>query len=299
MSFIYTPLATDNFTPNANPLNPAHWTAFTGDSNLKAQGGVCLVTTTGNFCGEAYTGVSLPNDQYVQVTLSGWIVGDDQEANIYIRGALDLGVAGYGLALVDNSDGSSTIVIFNNVNDDTLAESDVLSIRSGDVYLFAAIGNQLSVYQNGNLILSATDSSFTSGLTGLETESEVSTSDITFSNFITGSVTTATPGGPITKGAIFPGPYYGSTLATAFPNNILDIFQVVNEGGQIIWNLNYQGVATFLPSSPTPATRLGKFEGNTFAAAFPNPYQLNVFQLIGQGGAVVFHVDYQGNAVTP
>ena len=40
------------------------------------------------------------------------------------------------------------------------------------------------------------------------------------------------------------GSYQGSSITTAFPNvQGLDIFQVINEGGRVVWNLNAAGAA--------------------------------------------------------
>jgi hypothetical protein len=90
-SLVFTPLATDNFTPNANPLNPAKWTTFTSSlfpySALQAASGAAEVTTLQpNFSGEYYSGVPTPADQYVSITLGAWVVGNGQELDIHFRG---------------------------------------------------------------------------------------------------------------------------------------------------------------------------------------------------------------------
>jgi len=167
-----------------------------------------------------------------------------------------------------------------------------LVYKNGNLYVF---WNEVPVAAGASLTDSAND-----GLAGVLIEPHI-LGDVGLVNFAAGSVISANPPpGPITSGTIFPGPYFGSSLAAAFPNTQgLDFFQVIDEGGNIVWNLNAVGTATVNPSSWTNGTLLGVFEGANFAQAFPNPQQLNVFQIVDQGGFVVFYVDYQGLAKDP
>ncbi len=304
MSLIFTPLAADNFTPDANPLNPAKWTPssdIVSFSDLEASGGYAICSQTLIDCTGFYTGVPTPVNQYATVKLA----------------SIDLSImnAGFYFPLRSSSDENDQYTVYCYSSGDsstvdlgcsrliggsevTLKDVPSSPFAQGDVFTAAIVGSSIYMFQNGVQIFKVTDTTFASaGMIGIDIASEADTSSVKLTNFIIGSVSS---GGPVTVGTVFPGPYYGSSLATAFPNvQKLDIMQVVNEGGKTVWNLNYLGVATTNPTNPTPGTLLGVFEGRNFAAAFPNPYQLNVFQVVGPGGAVVFHVDYQGNAVTP
>jgi Concanavalin A-like lectin/glucanases superfamily len=103
--------------------------------------------------------------------------------------------------------------------------------------------------------------------------------------------------GPTTPGTVGVGSFGGSSLATAFYNPYgLDLIQVVNEGGDVVWSLAADGTATTNPVTSTPKALIGRYEGSSFALAFPNPYSLNIFQVIGQGDNIVFWVDSDGNA---
>src|SRR5665213_4094460 len=83
MSLVFTQLASDNFTPDANPLNPSNWTTATdGYTNLQALSGFCVQTASGGSA-DLYTGVVFPNDQYAQATLS-LLTGTDN-ATIGVR----------------------------------------------------------------------------------------------------------------------------------------------------------------------------------------------------------------------
>ncbi len=308
MSLIFTPLATDNFVPNADPINPAKWTVFTDTSvfgSPRAHTGKFESTQAALdgavIAGAYYNAVVVPADQYVTATLSNWTLGNNQAAVIVLRSDAT-GDNQCILDMIDNEDGvTAELSIEEIVNGESNFLYDNLAaiVTAGDVFTFAVVGTTFYAYQNSRLITAIADHQFASGFAGLEVVAQSTLSDCEWSNFIVGSVVSA-GGGPVTRGTIFPGPYYGKSLATAFPNaQKLDIMQVVNEGGSIVWNLNCIGVAATNPMSPTPGTLLGVFEGSNFAAAFPNSYQLNVFQIVSPGGAIVFHVDYQGNAVTP
>lgn len=102
-----------------------------------------------------------------------------------------------------------------------------------------------------------------------------------------------------TSGSVGVGSYGGKTLAEAFynPHN-LDLLQVVNEGGDVVWNLTYDGTATASPGSSTHNALLGVYAGETFALAFPNPYSQDILQIIGPGDTVEFWVDSTGAAHT-
>jgi hypothetical protein len=117
--------------------------------------------------------------------------------------------------------------------------------------------------------------------------------DVQISNFSGGSITNPPPTPP-TKGTIV-GPYYGATLAQAFTNpQGLDILQVADQDGNCIWKLTNTGATVMNPTSYTSEALLARYQGNTIAEAFTNPYNLNLLQILSQGGAVVFYVDYTG-----
>ena len=92
------------------------------------------------------------------------------------------------------------------------------------------------------------------------------------------------------------GVYSGSSYATAFTNpSNLDLIQVVDEGGSVVWNLDYAGTANVNPGSPTSEALLAQYFGATLAAAFDNPSSLDLLQIISPvGGSVVNYVDYAG-----
>lgn len=103
-----------------------------------------------------------------------------------------------------------------------------------------------------------------------------------------------------TDGAVGVGTFFadGLTLAIAFSNPLnLDLIQVVDKQGNAGWNLTAGGVVNTNPASPTSNALLGRYRGATFAQAFSNnPMGYDVFQVVGPGGASIFHVNHAGTA---
>lgn len=102
----------------------------------------------------------------------------------------------------------------------------------------------------------------------------------------------------------------GTSWATAFPqvtpngvgNQNIDILQIIDEGGNVLLNVDYAGVV-HNPASGTTGnnTRLGQYftrktSGTTaqlFADAFTNPSNLDIIQVYNQG-SVAKYIDYLG-----
>jgi hypothetical protein len=103
-----------------------------------------------------------------------------------------------------------------------------------------------------------------------------------------------------TDGSIGAGTHFveASNLAAAFSNpQKLDLIQVVNSAGKVVWNLTPDGAVHPNPSAPSDGALLGQFRGASFVEAFAdNPMQYDIFQVVGPGGTGVFHVDYTGAA---
>lgn len=94
------------------------------------------------------------------------------------------------------------------------------------------------------------------------------------------------------------GVYSGKTFAAAFSNpSQLDILQIRSEGGTIVWNLSATGVASNNPVSPTKKALISRYQAQSVAAAWYNPSQLDILQVVSPvGDSVILHVDYLGVA---
>lgn len=104
-----------------------------------------------------------------------------------------------------------------------------------------------------------------------------------------------------TNGTVMKGQFFGATLAACFTNpGALDLFQVINSSGKVVWTISSTGVVTTNPSTPTTYSLLAPNYGSSFSNAVGlNPGNLDVLQVVNEGGAVVFHVDSLGNSYTP
>jgi len=112
---------------------------------------------------------------------------------------------------------------------------------------------------------------------------------------------------------------FGSSLQNAFaqlngngvaPQN-LDLIQIVIPGDTptgsvtVVLNVDYTGAVHNPAVNPTNGTRIGVFQspsisGGTiaqyFAAAFTNPQQADILQVINDGGNISYYLNYQGVA---
>lgn len=82
----------------------------------------------------------------------------------------------------------------------------------------------------------------------------------------------------------------------------LDIIQVINQGGKVVWNLDATGTANVNPANPSKVAghfraAVAQYLGSSLGA-IPNPQKLDIYQC-HDGSKVVFHVDFNGNAFAP
>ena len=106
----------------------------------------------------------------------------------------------------------------------------------------------------------------------------------------------------------------GASVQQAWPNvggpaQNLDLLQIIDGNGNILVNVDYLGTVHKPASNATTtgggigATRIGQFKtyltsasttAQLFAAAFSNPSQLDIIQVIVQGGNVAYWLDFLG-----
>lgn len=111
----------------------------------------------------------------------------------------------------------------------------------------------------------------------------------------------------------------GSSVLTAWPqvtpNGVasqnLDLIQICRQGesgsdtpGMLV-NVDHTGAVHFPAVNPTPGTRVGVFYtrlsstnslAQIFADTFSNPSQLDILQVINNGGNISYYLNYQGVA---
>jgi len=161
---IFTQIVSDNFTPDANPLNPAHWTLPPGGFNaLKALSGKCQDNGGGD--GAAiYTGAVFPSDQYMQVTLNALNVGDLIELSVRQDAA---GITSDFIDLSNNGGGTMTLKVFNGDVNPAIYTNSALSFSFGDTFRLAVLGPAIYVYHNGVLLTQQTETTPQAGTPGI------------------------------------------------------------------------------------------------------------------------------------
>ena len=95
------------------------------------------------------------------------------------------------------------------------------------------------------------------------------------------------------------GVFSGATFAAAFTNPAsLDVLQVVNEGGSVVYSIDSAGTAHTNPTSPTSEALMWLLQGSSLANAFQNEAnQLDLFQIYSPTGQTLeYYVDFSGVA---
>jgi len=186
-----TVLASDNFNrANQNPIG-SPWTNFQGNAQLISNALSPAVVTANISAAVIYTGITWPNDQFSQASLTQLITGEGYAALVlrhttggdYYYCGFDAspGFGGMGV--------STTIHIWRFVGGSlTSLTSGFTTPHVNDVFSCQAVGSAISFSQNGTLLLSAMDSSpITSGSAGLFVQSAAGTlpnvTDITWDNW--------------------------------------------------------------------------------------------------------------------
>lgn len=97
-----------------------------------------------------------------------------------------------------------------------------------------------------------------------------------------------------TNGTVI-GQFEGTSWATAFTNfSKQDILQVLNQGGKVVFSIDYLGAAHTNPSTPTPTALYQQNGAASLALAFTNPSGLDLLQISSPGGNIVKYVDHLG-----
>jgi hypothetical protein len=158
--------ASDAFTSGAGPLG-ANWTTQTGKSAPQIiAGNLAESTATGVWCGAVYTGLSFSNDQYSEITVHALT------ANNFITGMVRADIASwtdyeFNLTGPINSAYTSCAIfkVLNGVRTQVGPTAQVTP-QVGDVFRLQALGNVISLFQNGFQILRVQDTSIASGKPG-------------------------------------------------------------------------------------------------------------------------------------
>lgn len=318
MSLVFTQIATDNFTPDANPLNPAKWQTFTGLPSFIATGGVAecgLLSSSANI----YIGASFSADQYVSFTVTQLLVSPN-DISAVLRSDGSATTVGYLIFFTQNGDGTCEIDMLADGVFSALNPAQPFSL--GDEFTCGVIGSTIYILQNGTQIYSGSHTS-TSTAThpGLFSDGPTaSQSEIQISNFKAGNLSASStvpstefalkiiPGDSSKDylqvldskrnviGWIDPNGLRGGTLGTAgntaprqyaqwvIPDNVSkDYLKLVNSSGVTVAYINPSGV--YVTDSLSTNDAKITLKGNA---------SQDFIQLKDSKGAVIGGINYTG-----
>lgn len=190
------PISTDNFTPNANPLNPANWQQSTdmvgAFEPLQALNGTCVATSDDSIdFGELWIGSVIPGDQYFSIKLNSVVSDGFSGFAAFMRSSPDM-MNQYEIGVYNLGDGTHmriVVGVFVNGEEYDFASLESFPYSNNDVFTFAAVGTSIYVFQNDVCILRGSDSTFSSGLLGVDINpfTTPNVSAVVLSEFTTGS----------------------------------------------------------------------------------------------------------------
>ena len=185
-----TTLASDNFNrANVNPLAP-NWTTIPGGTfgNAQIVSNQAVNTTAGAAADVSYTGISWPNDQWSQVTISTFPAGNSF-AGVSLRGSAS--VSSDYRVFGDSNTKFIVSKIVSGTSTNLTNQNGTVAV--GDVITGAIVGTQISGYQNGNLLFTVSDSSLASGNAGILVDSVTNLSNAAVDNWSGGSLADPPP----------------------------------------------------------------------------------------------------------
>ena len=193
-----TPNTSDSFNrANENPLNPTNWSATLpiggGPSDyaaLQVVNDTCEGTVNSQISAELFT-PSTPNDQYTQVTIA--TMSSDSSVLLLLRYAnnnyyrLDLNGSDFSDFFIKAQISSVTAGVKTTLASiiNTFTWNGLINVN--DVWVFAAAGTGLYVFVNGVTVWDVTDSTYSSGITGLGLSNLSSVSATAVTNFVMGA----------------------------------------------------------------------------------------------------------------
>jgi hypothetical protein len=189
----FPPVTFSSNLTNQNPLNPALWSRYplpppaSGPlPPLQITNSLIIPTVNTGDCGQIYTGVAFPADQFAEITIGQLAVDGECGPTVRVTqtGGYAVSVLGppsaalISLLIADFVHASNELGTFNAV------------INPGDVVRLSVAGTALTVTLNGVKIITANDSSQTSGSPGLFINTFNVLAATTVTNFSAGATST-------------------------------------------------------------------------------------------------------------
>jgi len=194
-----TTLVTDNFNrADSNPLD-GNWTQLASGGGF---GPAQLVSnavegaTAGVNADSWNNGISWPNDQWAQVTVTAL---NNSFIGVSLRQSLIGAQTAYRFVYGQGSTGGSVPYIIQKAVAASFStlKSGSSTLNNGDVISAEAIGTTLNLYVNGSLIDTTTDGAITSGAGGFMIAPITSAANAILDDFSGGGFTSATSAQPV------------------------------------------------------------------------------------------------------
>ena len=260
-----TTLATADFSgANANPIGGS-WTTMNAGAGFGASQLVSNTvepTAINTNCYSYWNGISWANDQWASATLS---VATSASVGVALRESTSGAQTAYLFYFAGPAGGLGSTGSFqigkHVAGTFTSLATFAGTANIGDVITGSAVGTTLSLYQNGNLLISLTDASIASGAAGL-VENATVTANAKISAWTGGSVVNAPP--------------YGSGPGTTFVSSPIPV-TVTNSSGHslgltspsVSGKMGQSTPVCFTDPSGNEYTTTGSSVGNEIGAPTP------------------------------
>jgi hypothetical protein len=186
-------IASDNFQrANENPLSDGgNWSIAPGANAEKIVSNAVEPTIANAYCISYWNALSWPNNQYSEITIGSFTGAGYMGPAVRIEtGGTQVNQYWGQLEYESNSTLLPRLVLDNNGSAINLIVGNIIPFSTGDVWRLSVMGTTLTLYQNAIQILTAMDSTFSSGAAGLGHYSESAITSNTISAWDAGNLLT-------------------------------------------------------------------------------------------------------------
>lgn len=188
--------AIDNYNRvNSSPISP-NWTTTSGLNNIRLISGSSSPASTSIWCGAFWNSIAFTANQYAEITIGGLnaagttffngLTGVNTWAGPVVRAGPSQ--FGYMAAVNGPTNGTCLIRICKVADPATFLATFTATVNTGDSIRIEAIGTAISVYKNGTLVGSVTDSTFAGGAPGVAQFSNLTVNDSSILLFAGGNI---------------------------------------------------------------------------------------------------------------
>ena len=186
-------LANDNFDrANNTDLGSAWEAGYTSEPNAQIVGNAVRGTVLGGNSVESYNAVSLPNDQWAQVTIKTISGTAEKRIAVLLRTSAPATWNGYACVAGKNT-GDLITTIIQRIDAGTrtnIVSESATTWAATDTLRCEVVGSNITASRNGASVLTVNDTTYTSGRAGIRTyaQSTDALSDVEIDSFIAGDV---------------------------------------------------------------------------------------------------------------